>query len=119
MMEIRPVLKRAVTFATVAIIGLNLRPFITSIGPLAGSIHGHTGLGLQGMALLTMVPMLLMGVLAFVGPALEGLILRFVPKNYASAMPPLAAGHAIPPWTSPETADRSAPHAAARSNASD
>lgn len=66
--------QRAILIATVALIGLNLRPFITSIGPLAGSIHDHTGLGLQGMALLTLVPMLLMGILAFVGPALESTI---------------------------------------------
>jgi len=71
-LEARGVLQRAAMIATVALIGLNLRPFITSIGPLAGNIHEHTGLGLQGMALLTLVPMLLMGVLAFVGPALEG-----------------------------------------------
>ncbi|OWT56837.1 MFS transporter [Candidimonas nitroreducens] len=63
-----------VLIAAVALIGLNLRPFITGIGPLAGSIHEFTGLGLQGMALLTLVPMLLMGVLAFVGPALESAI---------------------------------------------
>ena len=60
--------------ATVALVGLNLRPFMTGIGPLAGSIRAHTGLGLQGMALLTLVPMLLMGVLAFAGPALEGAV---------------------------------------------
>lgn len=57
--------------ATVALVGLNLRPFITSIGPLAAGIRAGAGLGLQGMALLTLVPMLLMGVLAFAGPALE------------------------------------------------
>lgn len=74
MMESKPSLRRLALIATVALIGINLRPFITSIGPLAGSIHSHTGLGLQGMALLTLVPMLLMGVLAFVGPALEGAI---------------------------------------------
>ena len=71
MKETRPALRRFILVATVAFIGLNLRPFITSIGPLAASIHEHTGLGLQGLALLTLVPMLLMGVLAFVGPALE------------------------------------------------
>lgn len=60
--------------ATVALIGLNLRPFMTSIGPLAGSIEDHTRLGLQGMALLTLVPMLLMGCLAFAGPALQSAI---------------------------------------------
>lgn len=64
--------RRFLLIATVALVGLNLRPFITSIGPLAGSIHDHTGLSLQGMALLTLVPMLLMGILAFVGPMLEG-----------------------------------------------
>ncbi len=69
-----PVFRHCILIATVALIGLNLRPFITSIGPLAGSIHDHTGLGLQAMALLTLVPMLLMGVLAFVGPALESAI---------------------------------------------
>lgn len=74
MLATGPVLRPAILIATVAFIGLNLRPFITSIGPLAGSIHDHTGLGLQGMALLTLVPMLLMGILAFAGPALEGAI---------------------------------------------
>ncbi|MFS8045895.1 cyanate transporter [Rhizobium sp. BR 314] len=55
----------------VAIVGLNLRPFITAVGPLAGDIHTQTGLGLQGMSLLTMVPMVLMGIVAFVGPSLQ------------------------------------------------
>lgn len=44
----------------VALVGLNLRPFITGVGPLAGDIGAQTGLDLQGMALLTLVPMLLM-----------------------------------------------------------
>jgi len=70
----KPALRHLILIVVVALIGLNLRPFITSIGPLAGSIHSHTGLGLQGMALLTLVPMLLMGILAFVGPALESAI---------------------------------------------
>jgi CP family cyanate transporter-like MFS transporter len=74
MMETRPALRYFILIATTALIGLNLRPFITSIGPLAGSIRDHTGLGLQGMALLTLVPMLLMGTLAFVGPFLESAI---------------------------------------------
>ncbi|MBN8953396.1 MULTISPECIES: cyanate transporter [unclassified Rhizobium] len=55
----------------VAIVGLNLRPFITAVGPLAEDIRTGTGLGLQGMSLLTMVPMILMGVVAFLGPALQ------------------------------------------------
>ena len=58
--------------AVVALVGLNLRPFITSVGPLADSVRGGTGLSLQGMALLTLVPMLLMGLVAFIGPSLQG-----------------------------------------------
>lgn len=55
----------------VALVGLNLRPFITGVGPLATVVRADTGLGLQGMALLTLVPMLLMGVFAFAGPSLQ------------------------------------------------
>ncbi len=47
---------------------------MTGIGPLAADISAQTGLGLQGMALLTLVPMLLMGVFAFAGPFLQARI---------------------------------------------
>jgi CP family cyanate transporter-like MFS transporter len=57
--------------AVVALVGLNLRPFITGIGPLAADIGAQTGLGLKGISLLTLVPMLLMGVFAFAGPVLQ------------------------------------------------
>ncbi|MCV3739359.1 cyanate transporter [Rhizobium sp. TRM96647] len=57
--------------AAIVLVGLNLRPFITGIGPLASDIGAQTGLGMQGIALLTLVPMLLMGVLAFAGPSLQ------------------------------------------------
>ena len=62
---------RVLLLAAVALIGLNLRPFITGVGPLAANIGAQTGLDLQGMALLTLVPMLLMGALAFAGPPLQ------------------------------------------------
>ncbi len=55
----------------VAVVGLNLRPFLTGVGPLAAEIGGETGLGLQGLAMLTLVPMLLMGCFAFAGPWLQ------------------------------------------------
>src|SRR5690606_31968878 len=42
----------------VALMALNLRPFIAGIGPLAADIAQDTGLGLKGVALLTLVPML-------------------------------------------------------------
>lgn len=65
---------RFALIATVALIGLNLRPFITSIGPLAAGIQDSTALSLQGMALLTLIPMLLMGLVAFAGPALQSAV---------------------------------------------
>ncbi len=55
-------------------VGLNLRPFLTAVGPLASGIRHDTGLDLQGMALLTLVPMLLMGVFAFAGPYLQRIL---------------------------------------------
>ncbi|WP_018182780.1 cyanate transporter [Kaistia granuli] len=58
----------------VAMVGLNLRPFLTAVGPLASGIRHDTGLDLQGMALLTLVPMLLMGVFAFAGPYLQRIL---------------------------------------------
>src|SRR5690606_4931401 len=58
----------------VALMALNLRPFIAGIGPLAADIAQDTGLGLKGVALLTLVPMLLMGVFAFAGPWLQARI---------------------------------------------
>jgi CP family cyanate transporter-like MFS transporter len=61
----------ALLLAAVALVGLNLRPFITGVGPLATNIGAQTGLDPQGIALLTLVPMFLMGVLAFAGPSLQ------------------------------------------------
>ncbi|QMV03235.1 MFS transporter [Devosia sp. D6-9] len=57
--------------AVVVVVGLNLRPFLTAVGPLAADISAQTGLAYQDMALLTLVPMLLMGALAFLGPAIQ------------------------------------------------
>ncbi len=64
----------ALLLAAVALVALNLRPFITGIGPLAADIGRQTGLDLKGMALLTLVPMLLMGVFAFANPFLQARI---------------------------------------------
>lgn len=79
--------------AAVALIALNLRPFITGIGPLAADISRQTGLDLQGMALLTLVPMLLMGMVAFAGPALQA---RFGARpSVIGALILLAAGSGL------------------------
>ena len=65
---------RSMLIVTVALVGLNLRPFMTSIGPLVSSIRAGTGLSLQGIALLTLLPMMLMGVIAFIGPILQSIV---------------------------------------------
>lgn len=55
----------------VVLVGVNLRPFLAGIGPLAGEITAATGLDYRDMALFTLVPMLLMGLCAFAGPLLQ------------------------------------------------
>ncbi len=65
---------RSMLIVTVALVGLNLRPFMTSIGPLVSSIRAGTGLSLQGIALLTLLPMMLMGVIAFIGPIVQSIV---------------------------------------------
>jgi len=65
---------RSMLIVTVALVGINLRPFMTSIGPLVSSIRAGTGLSLQGIALLTLLPMMLMGVIAFIGPIVQSIV---------------------------------------------
>ena len=72
--QIETASNRFIMLGVVALVGLNLRPFITGIGPLATGVRAETGLGAQGIALLTLVPMLLMGILAFAGPSLQARI---------------------------------------------
>lgn len=67
-------LANGLLLVAVALVGLNLRPFMTGIGPLAADIGAATGLDLKGLSLLTLVPMLLMGLLAFGGPWLQSRI---------------------------------------------
>lgn len=58
----------------IVLVALNLRPFLTAIGPLAPRIAAETGLGYQGLSWLTLLPMLLMGVGAFLGTALRDML---------------------------------------------
>lgn len=62
---------RWLILAAVVAIGLNLRPFLTAVGPLAATIRAATGLDYEGMAWLTLLPMLLMGAGAFAAPAIR------------------------------------------------
>lgn len=57
--------------ALVALIGLNLRPFLTGPGTVLAGIEADTGLGHLGASMLTVLPMLLMGVGAFLAPAVQ------------------------------------------------
>lgn len=63
-----------IMLALVVLIGLNLRPFLAAPGPLLPAIAADTGLALYGSSMLTLLPMALMGVGAFVSPALEAMV---------------------------------------------
>jgi CP family cyanate transporter-like MFS transporter len=62
--------KDYIFLAAVIVVALNLRPFIAGIGPLAENIRLTTELSHHGIAMLTLIPMGLMGCVAFAGPAL-------------------------------------------------
>lgn len=72
--EESPSTDRVLLLAAVVLVALNLRPFLVGIGPLAADIGAGTGLDLKGLSLLTLVPMLLMGIFAFAGPFLQARI---------------------------------------------
>jgi len=57
----------------IVLVGINLRPFLTAVGPLAESIRTGTGLGYRGIAWLTMLPLLIMGAGAFFEPIIRRL----------------------------------------------
>ena len=59
------------TVALIVLVGLNLRPFLTAPGPILSLIQADTGLGNGSVAMLTLLPMLLMGLGAFVSPAVQ------------------------------------------------
>ncbi|WLR91975.1 cyanate transporter [Shinella zoogloeoides] len=57
--------------ALVVLVGLNLRPFLAAPAPILVEIAADTGLGYGGIAMLTLLPMFLMGLGAFVAPGLQ------------------------------------------------
>ncbi len=57
----------------VILIGLNLRPFLTAIGPLAQAIDNRLGLGMDTLAWLTLLPLWLIGVGVLLTPGLRRL----------------------------------------------
>lgn len=55
----------------VVAVAINLRPILTSIGPLLEEIRNSTGLGYQQAALLTALPVLCMGLVPLLQPWLR------------------------------------------------
>ena len=88
--------RQGLWLAVVVLTALNLRPFLTAIGPLASDIADATGLDLRGMAWLTLLPMLLMGVGAWCGPALQQRL--GARRVLLGALCVLAAGSALRAW---------------------
>ncbi|QPR55358.1 MFS transporter [Aeromonas allosaccharophila] len=55
----------------VILIGLNLRPFLTAIGPLAQAIDQRLALGMDTLAWLTLLPLWLIGIGVLLTPSLR------------------------------------------------
>ena len=70
------------------LIGLNMRPLLTSIGPLLPTLRQATGLSFGGAALLTTLPVLMMGLMALAGGAIN----RLFNERSAVALSLLAIG---------------------------
>lgn len=60
--------------ALVALVGINLRPFLAGPGPIVAEIVADTGMSYGALAMLTLLPMFLMGVGAFVSPRLQAVV---------------------------------------------
>lgn len=56
--------KRCFLLITLVFVGINLRPLLTSIGPLLPQLRQTTGMSFSTAALLTTLPVLMMGILA-------------------------------------------------------
>ncbi|MFJ4156998.1 CynX/NimT family MFS transporter [Pseudomonas sp. NPDC089752] len=64
-------MRGALNLLLVMLLALNLRPILTSIGPLLEPIRAGTGLGYQQAALLTALPVLCMGLVPLLQPWLR------------------------------------------------
>ncbi len=69
-----PVPGRALLTGLIVVVALNLRPFLAAPGPILPRIAQDTGLSYGALSLLTLLPMLLMGVGAFVSPFIQAVI---------------------------------------------
>ncbi|MNQ56687.1 putative transporter YycB [compost metagenome] len=60
-------------WALLVVLGLNLRPILSSVSPLLADIRDATGMGFQSAALLTTLPVICMGLVALLSNRLGGL----------------------------------------------
>ncbi len=70
----RPAEARRQQFALLVLViltGLNLRPFLTAIGPLSGEIGRALSLGMDTLAWLTLLPLWLIGIGVLLTPSLR------------------------------------------------
>ena len=78
--------KDGLWLAVIVVIGINLRPLLTSISPLMATIRAATGLSFSGASLLTSLPVVAMGFGAFGA----GLLTRVVGETRGVALGLLA-----------------------------
>lgn len=69
-----PPSRRIAVIILIVVIALNLRPFLAAPGPILPQIAEDTGLGYGALSLLTLLPMLLMGLGAFASPPIQATI---------------------------------------------
>jgi CP family cyanate transporter-like MFS transporter len=81
-----------------AVIALNLRPFLTSVGPVLDLLRTDTRLSLRAAAAMTALPFVLMGLLAFGGAKMARQIGER--RTVALALLLLATGCATRAWAS-------------------
>lgn len=77
----------------IVLIGLNLRPFLTAPGPVLTDIVSDTGMGFGALSLLTFLPMLLMGLGAFIAPRIQAAF--GTRRSMLAALGILSAGSAL------------------------
>lgn len=67
----KPIASSLGLVATIILVGINLRPFMTGPGPVIDEIIRTTGMSYQDISLLTLLPMLLMGFGALLVPTVN------------------------------------------------
>lgn len=78
--------RKTLTLFVLVLIGINMRPLLTSIGPLLPQLRHATGMSFTLVSLLTALPVIAMGVLALAG----GWVNRHVSENRSIALSLLA-----------------------------